>query len=172
MGHVRNLRAEYLRRRLDYDPATGAFRWRAVPGDGRIINAWNAKHVGKVAGALRPDGYVKITIDGKSYLAHRLAWLHVTGEWPEDEVDHRDGLSNRFNNLREATSGQNKTNKGVRPDNKIGLKGVIRDKNSYRAQIGHAGVRWAIGHYKTPEEAHAAYREVAAKLHGEFARAG
>lgn len=37
-------------------------------------------------------GGTSIYIDGKSYLAHRLAWLYVTGAWPDRVVRQRNGL--------------------------------------------------------------------------------
>lgn len=52
---------------------------------------------------LGPDGYRYVDIDGESYRADKLAWLYMTGEWP-DELVHVDGDkgNNVFANLRPA----------------------------------------------------------------------
>lgn len=52
-------------------------------------------------------------VDGKVYLQHRLAWLYVTGEWPEHSIDHIDGNpgNNRFANLRDVPQNVNAQNR-------------------------------------------------------------
>lgn len=61
---------------LDYDAETGEFKWRA---DRRpYIKAGD--HAGGING---PWNYYVITINGRSYAAHKLAWLYVHGEWPK-----------------------------------------------------------------------------------------
>lgn len=102
--------AEYLRSLLDYDPNTGVFRRRV---------ARKGVSVGDEPGYEDHIGYRRISIDRKNYLAHRLAWLWMTGEWPELDIDHRDGCpaNNRWSNLRQATKSQNLMNqqsRGVR----------------------------------------------------------
>ena len=61
--------------------------------------------VGAIAGTLYPNCYRYVTINRKRYCEHRLAWLYVYGKWPEDMVDHINGIKddNRIENLREAT---------------------------------------------------------------------
>ena len=56
----------------------------------------------KQAGYINSDGYRIITIDGREYFAHDLAWLHMTGEFPKGEVEHINGNINddRWCNLR------------------------------------------------------------------------
>src|ERR1700730_16891152 len=44
--------------------------------------------VGGTAGGSRPDGYLRIGIGYQRYLAHRLAWLYMTGAWPKKAIDH------------------------------------------------------------------------------------
>jgi HNH endonuclease len=87
------LTASRLRKLLSYNRATGVFRWLVRPAK-RIL-------VDSVAGSKRRDGFIKIGIDEKSYLAHHLAVLHVTGRWP-NRVAFRnlDRNDTRWRNLR------------------------------------------------------------------------
>ena len=87
------------------------------------------------------------------------------------ETDHvnGDGLDNRRDNLRIATSSQNKMNRGSRRDNKLGVKGVSRSRGRFRAVIQINGNYKLIGVFLTIEAASAAYQLAAQKLFGEFA---
>lgn len=107
---------------LEYDPDSGFFYWRVS------LNA--RAPVGAIAGTLRPDGYIKIQIDGVPMMAHRLAWFWVHGVVPEHEIDHENRVryDNRIDNLRPATSKQNKENQSLRVTNTSGHKGVHWDK--------------------------------------------
>lgn len=111
-----------LKELLHYDPETGIFTWKVKR---KSVNA------GDVAGFC--DRYWIIRVDGKNYLAHRLVWLYVTGEWPQHQIDHKDLIktNNRFSNIRLATPKQNGQNKPLFKNNKSGVAGVswnIRDK--------------------------------------------
>lgn len=148
---------------LDYDSDTGVFVWKI-----------GHKMKGKVAGSVRPDGYIQIRVDGKLYLAHRLAWKYENGEFPTGEIDHadRDRSNNSFANLRKATSSQNKHNQGKGQKNTSGFKGVSFFKRTgrWRAQIKLNNRNYTIGYFKTPEEASEAYRKAADRLHRDYAR--
>jgi hypothetical protein len=128
--------------------------------------------VGDVAGSLNRQGYIRIAIDYKYYLAHRLAWLYVYGEWPSGRLDHRDldRANNRIANLRPATDMQNCANAKRRVDNSTGFKGVSTRQGRYIAQINRDGRRICLGRFDTPEAAHEAYKAAALKHFGEFAR--
>lgn len=119
-----NVTLERLRGVLAYDQGTGVFTWR--------VRTALCIQVGDVAGCLSAhDGYVYISIDGKLYRAHRLAWFHVHGEWPENDVDHRDTVRshNWIDNLRPATRAQNMQNiRDISSRNKSGYRGVHWDK--------------------------------------------
>ena len=67
---------------------------------------------GAIAGCKTGNGYIRISVYRKLYLAHRLAWMYVTGEWPEYQIDHinRNRSDNSFINLREATISDNHKN--------------------------------------------------------------
>lgn len=98
------LTAERLRAALDYDPATGLFRWIERPNQ-KII-------VGSIAGHVGRKGYIYVTIDKRKYAAHRLAWLYVNGEWPKEQIDHINRVKddNRISNLRDVSDAENKLN--------------------------------------------------------------
>ncbi len=110
-----------LKELLKYDPETGLFtklttnhRWKA----GTVVGSRdNSK--GSTA------GYVKIFVDGKRYKAHRLAWLYMTGEWPEN-TDHMNHVrhDNRWCNLREVTHADNTKNRTMNKNNTSGFRGV------------------------------------------------
>jgi hypothetical protein len=74
MKRINNVTPERLKEMLSYDRETGIFVWKAK---GRGI-----RH-GKRAGSL-DSGYRYIVVDGAAYLAQRLAWLFVYGEWPKN----------------------------------------------------------------------------------------
>lgn len=107
LNNASTLTASRLREVLSYDKETGVFIWR--------IQRKGAQP-GSVAGCVRPDGYISICIDYRSYLAHRLAWLYVNGRFPEGHLDHRNGIrsDNTILNLRKATSRQNNVNRKSR----------------------------------------------------------
>jgi hypothetical protein len=117
---------------VHYDPATGLLTWLAR-GDPRFDN----KMVGKAAGSVRPDGYVAVGFGGKSYLAHRLIWRLVHGEWPEFEVDHINGdkADNRIENLRACTTAENRRNMPVRKNKTSRYVGVRKTRNAWSVVV-------------------------------------
>lgn len=158
-----SLTAERLRQLLHYDPETGVFT-RLVALGGR------SGPVGSRCECLSPAGYVQIGVDRRTYPAHRLAWLYMTGAWPPNEVDHINGVraDNRWTNLRQATRSQNRANSRASYANRSGYKGVCRARcGRWRASL--RGER--LGLFDTPEEASRAYFAAAQELYGEFARA-
>jgi hypothetical protein len=146
------LTAERLRELLTYDPETGIFTWRCDRG--------GKARKGTRAGSVSDDGYARIGVDGKSYLAHRLAWLYTHGSWPAAEIDHRLGAKadNRIHELREATHAQNLQNqRRARSDSRSGLLGVSRRGNRWRATIKHQGRYRHLGSFDAKEAAHEFY---------------
>jgi len=155
------LTQERLKELLHYDHDTGVFAWRALPPNAHCVK------IGDVAGSYS-NGYLKIKICGVSYWGHRLAWLYMTGEWPLFEIDHRNGIhaDNRRKNLREGTKSFNQQNqRNAHRNNKIGLLGVSKNENGFRARIQLDGKRRCLGSFPTPELAHDAYLEAKRELH-------
>lgn len=154
--------AEELRALFRYDPMTGEFTRLGGPYAGRVI------------GSKAVRGNWQIRVLGKTRAAHRLAWLYMTGDWPEHEIDHIDGnpVNNRWANLREATSAENKQNRHVaRSNNSSGLiGGYLHGKAAdgsprWRARIQVGGKTKCLGLFKTPEAAQAAYLAAKRELH-------
>ena len=94
------LSAKRLRKVLSYAPTTGIFRWK--------VSASSRSPVGAIAGAKNGRGYHQIRIGGRPYSASRLAWLYMTGKWPNSEISYINGKPSdtRWANLREAPSSQ------------------------------------------------------------------
>ncbi len=156
-----------LKEWLVYAPKTGEFRWAKSPTP-RI-------KVGDLAGSIEPQGYSRIKLGGKKYYAHRLATLYMLGE-VADQVDHRRTgyeakRDNRWTNLRNASSSQNKRNRGAQVNNKLGLKNVSLCSKSgkYCAEVQADGKKYRLGLYATPEAASLAANIMAQEVHGEFA---
>jgi hypothetical protein len=153
------LTADRLRELVHYDPQTGEFTW---------VKKRRRCSVGKRAGCTMKNGYRTIRVDDTLYLAHRLAWLYVTGDWPTDQIDHINGVrnDNRFENLRKATNLQNAHNRKY-TRNKSGFQGVRKENSKWLAEIKVDYKPVRLGLFNTPEEAHAAYCE-AKKRHHSF----
>lgn len=162
------LTAGRLRQLVTYCPETGHFTWNYSLG--------SRAAAGQRAGCLcRTSGRRLLRVDGRVYLEHRLAWLYMTGKWPTLEVDHIDMESdnNRWINLREATSSQNKANRKALSTNRSGIKGVSFHKaaGKWSAQINVNGKKRHLGLFSNPQAAHEAYKGAAERTFGEFARA-
>lgn len=154
---------------LRYDSATGAFFWLVTRGKARV---------GSEAGKLRraSDRYVSkvICIRGRSYKAHRLAWLYVYGCWPDGEIDHinNDPLDNKIANLRVATHAQNLRNQRLSMANTSGVKGVTWNAatSSWKAQIKVSGKCLHLGLFRSLDDAAFVRKQAEQKEFGEFAR--
>jgi hypothetical protein len=170
MAKTHELTVERLRELLEYAPETGVFTRRVTRG---------GRRAGSVAGSIMKSGsgntsYILIRIDGFNYLAHRLAFMHIHGKFPDSDIDHIDlnGLNNRFYNLRESTESQNHANITVHKNNKLGVKGVHqRSSGNFMAQIMFNRKKIYLGTYPTAALASAAYSAKARELFGEFSRA-
>lgn len=148
---------------LSFDEGTGDFTWLK---DRRCVRA------GRLAGTINNHGYVAIKVDGILYTGHRLAWLWMTGKFPAEEIDHINRIrrDNRPENLREATSSQNKANGGSNRRNTSGIKGVsyAASRGKYIAQISVDGRVKNLGGFETITEAEQAHKAAAASFYPEF----
>lgn len=169
MAAKETISAEYVRKVLAYDKETGIFRWRNRP---KLSPQWNGRYAGSIAGWKDWKGYVLITIDYIDYRAHRLAWVYVTGEWPENDIDHRSRITNdnKFKNLREATRSQNNGNTKARKNNKSGSRGVSWDKfrQKWMAVCKFDGRYVLKKRFDKKSDAIAAYKAAYTEMFGDF----
>ena len=163
----------------------GKIYWLARPREHfeneRGYKVFAARFAGKEAGSMcllppptGPRWFVRL----KRQCIYRyvLVWALRTGELPSEELDHKnhDSLDDQFDNLRLATSGQNKANMRRRKDNTSGFKGVcwLKRRQKWLARLNLDGKSLHLGTYATCEEAHDAYLAAARKHYGEFACGG
>ena len=155
-----DLTAVYVKALFEYNPNTGDLVWKAARGRARV---------GDVAGSKTADGYIRVKINGVSYLVHRLVWLIHHGRWPADQVDHINGnrACNRIENLRAATRAENQQNRvNARGSSSLFL-GVSWHKqhDKWEARINANGKCRYLGLYNTEEAAATAYAAAKEELH-------
>lgn len=148
-----NLTYEIARELLWYSPKTGLIFWRERSRKWFASDAacavWNKRFAGRLAFvSTTSKGYKQGRVLYRLYLAHRVAWLMMTGAWPEDEVDHDNGdrTDNRFKNLFETTSAGNKKNAKLSCRNTSGAPGVSWDarRKRWHVRVG----REHVGYFK------------------------
>ena len=141
---------------LEYQPETGMFRWKHA-ARGRKKLHW-------APATAAAHGYAHIKYRLKSYPAHRIAFLLMTGHEAPHDIDHINGnrRDNRWANLRPATRSQNNAN---RP----GSKGYTVWNGKYVATIKHQKRCIYLGRYDTAQQAHDAYIAARKRIFGEFA---
>jgi len=152
-----------LRELWHYNPDTGIFTSKI-----KTYGAGGPVGIGDAVGTIRSDGYVQLGHRGKTYRAHVLAWVWMTGELPPKgkEVDHRNTIANDnyWSNLRLVRRGANVLNhKGPRSDNTSGARGVYRNRDKgFFARITVDGEIVHLGTYSTYEAAVAARKKAEA----------
>lgn len=154
------LTVEALKALVSYDPETGRFTGRR-----------SKKLIGSRHNNVSPNGTAYVNIHVYPYghmLAHRLAWLYMTGSWPKGCIDHinRQRDDNRFCNLRDVSLSDNQHNRVMaQKSSRTGILGVKKDGNRWVATIKAYRVAHTLGYFKTAEEASAAYMKAKAIYH-------
>lgn len=150
--------AERVRFMFNYNPATGDLTWRNPLA--------NNLHAGQVAGTVQANGRRYIKIDGDFHLAHRIVWLFVYGNLPDENITAKNGdyTDIRLDNLARQSFSET-ASKGRRRTNTSGLKGVSWDKTKkkWQATITKDYKQHHLGRFDTKEDAAAAY-EAASRL--------
>lgn len=168
---VMQITPEIVRELLDYNPETGVFVWKPR-GRHRFsadidFNRWNSRNAGSRAGGVtcNTKGYTsrRIKIFSSTQKEHRLAWMWMTGEYPPEQVDHRnrDATDNRWHNLRASTNSENAKNMSMSGNNTSGVSGVfwIKSKRRWCAKVCCDGVLTVLGSFRDIDDAAIAVQE-------------
>ena len=118
-------------------------------------------HCWEWTGSLVTSGYGNFRSRGRTWVAHRYAYVRMVGEIPPGMgLDHICFNRRCVNpdHLRLATQKQNMENlRGARRDNKTGVRGVFLHKpGRWRAQVAHHGRIIHVGLFDSVEDAGAA----------------
>lgn len=149
---------EYLRERLAYEPATGILTWKNYSGRSA---QWNGRYADKKAFITdNGGGYLVGCIDGRTYLAHRVAYAIHYGIAPDGFIDHIDGstANNKADNLRAVSQSDNLKNARRSTRNVSGVTGVhwAARRNEWVAKITTHQKTYHIGCFQNFEDAVAA----------------
>lgn len=144
---------------LTYELVSGLLRYD--PDSGNIFRIRNGKAVGKYLGN---DRYRSLSIEGKSYPQHRIAWLLYYGRLPEHHINHKNGKrgDNRIDNLEDVPVVVNLNSfSKISSRNRSGYKNVSysKEKNKWIATKTYYGINYFLGLFDTPEEANNAVIE-------------
>lgn len=156
---------DYINEILNYNPITGEITWR-------VHLKFTKGYPGDIAGCLDKKGYriIRFTFAGqsKNFKAHRIAWLIMTGNWPTEDIDHKNGNKshNAWKNLRLAPGPINHKNRKLSARNSSGTIGVcfIKGSSKWRA---YTGENKYLGEYATKNEA-ITVRKQAERLDGAY----
>lgn len=167
-----------LRERFYVDAASESGLRMKIRSQPSTHNPKLIRNPGDVAGFKTMYGYWEVSVD-KIYLkAHRVIWILLHGQIPEDiEVDHKDGNNSNNNpgNLQLLTAGANsRARNKLYATNKTGYVGVYPTKsNGWQSVIRRDKVRYDLGCFSTMKAAARRYNEFAihwAHEHGETPR--
>ena len=87
------MKQEMLKHLVHYNEETGIFTWKNPSSKANVT-------IGGTIGGLNNSGSLTICLQSKSYLAHKLAFIYMTGEAPKN-IQHLNGIrtDNRWSNL-------------------------------------------------------------------------
>ncbi len=134
-----------------YDKKLGKLFWKRV-----LFN--KKQFIGKECKSSNTAGYIRVKLNNKIYLVHRLIWFIENGYYC-DVLDHIDGVrsNNKISNLRKSNHSLNQCN--TLKNRQGHLAGVTYNKQAkkWRARITVDKVRISLGLFKTRQAAGLAY---------------
>lgn len=101
--------ADLCRKRYVFSKEQKTLVYSATRSGGRP-----SARAGKLVGSVEEkSGYLRVSLQGRMCYVQHIVWLMNTGEWPKQELDHKDRIriNNSFDNLRLSTSRDNQLNR-------------------------------------------------------------
>ncbi len=153
MANKRDITPEVLRQTLHYDPRAGRLFWLPREERGRGDKIFNRLYAGKEAFTYRMgEKHLQGQVYGRPFLAHRVVWAIVHGEWPRGEIDHINGnpVDNRIANLRDIPKAHNQRNMKRFKSNTSGVSGVDwqASRSMWRVRVSTEGKTIHIGRFR------------------------
>ena len=154
-----------LHQLLSYDKSTGNLFWKERGEDlfknpKHPASTWNNRYAGKRADRKgNKAGYLRVSIFGKKYYAHRVVWALQYGRWPDekDHIDHIDKnkTNNKVENLRCVSASHNHRNTKRQANNTSGQTGVcwVSARKKWMAYIKVKQKTKNLGYFSCFEEA-------------------
>lgn len=176
MNSPASIPVSHIRERLLFDEERGVLLWRERFATSYRHETWNKRFAGRHVGCVNREGYIHFLMrhDGRDFTvqAHRAIWAMANGDWPSSMIDHIDGdrANNVLSNLRLATNSQNAANQKFFRSTRSGMKGIVKNANSYTARIIVNRESICLGTFPTAEQAVAAYETAAIAHFGQYAR--
>jgi hypothetical protein len=143
-----------LKKLISYNPINGLLIRKIYQG--------GPSKAGCVVGHETRFGYLSVTVGGKPYQAHRLAWMLHYGVVPTGTIDHINGIKtdNRICNLRDVSHQENCKNQHIARVKKTNTPlGVTVMRGKYVAQVMRNGKNIYLGSHETSEAASIAYKK-------------
>lgn len=148
---------DVLQECLFYDPHTGELTWQLPDIQSRVRPGSRFGTKTSVSAKSNSTRYYYAgQFQGVTYYAHRLIWMYMTGEDPEDlMVDHinGNGLDNRWSNLRLLKRGANVANQKGHKRRRSPYKHVYRRRFKWVGQIRRNKKLYSTSAFDTAEEA-------------------
>lgn len=141
-----------------YNHEDGVLYWRK--------STCRSVKTGRQAGIIGPQGYIIVTLHGKTYRAHRIIWDLCNPEnmlIGREQIDHINHIrtDNRLANLRKVDNATNGKNQKLRTTNSSGVTGVSwnRSLSKWQATIQVNGKSIYLGVYRNVDCAAAARKQ-------------
>ena len=146
-------------RMMVYDEDTGVLNYKSEYINGNRSNPVGYRQYRHTGKPKRISVGVCINNKKKTLAAHRIAWfIYTNGNLPKNEVDHlnRNPFDNRWSNLSDVTSRQQKENRSDQSKYGVGVQKVC---GRYRSEVTINKKKRYLGTFDTPKEAVEARRQ-------------
>jgi hypothetical protein len=142
-------------------------RYTIIPEEGTLVD-----QKGVSRGYIHTKGYKVIDIDchgrKRTFALHHIMWWKHYGEWPTQELDHKDRNKGnpRIDNLVLSNRRDNMSNGAPRsvPTGVVLMTQRPYSSRPYKAQISINNVPTFLGYFATAEAASRAYQDAKARL--------